>query len=225
MSHLIAPSILASDFGHLDQEIEMLNRSEADWIHCDVMDGRFVPNISFGFPVIAAVKQVAKKPLDVHLMIMDPDPYLPGFRQVGADMLTVHQEACPHLDRTVRLIRDEIGIKVGVAINPATPLSSLEYLLPLLDVVNLMTVNPGFGGQRLIEYSYEKIRRLKTLIQEKGLATLIEIDGGVNLENAPKLLAAGADVLVAGRFVFRAEDPLQTIADLKHLQVSPDPAA
>ena len=200
----------------------MLNRSEADWIHCDVMDGRFVPNISFGFPVIAAVKQVAKKPLDVHLMIMDPDPYLPGFRQVGADILTVHQEACPHLDRTVRLIRDEIGIKVGVAINPATPLSSLEHLLPLLDVVNLMTVNPGFGGQRFIDYSYEKIRSLKTMIQEKGLATLIQVDGGVNLENAPKLLAAGADVLVAGSFVFRAEDPLQTIADLKHLQGTPD---
>jgi ribulose-phosphate 3-epimerase len=184
-----------------------------------------VPNISFGFPVIAAVKQVAQKPLDVHLMIMDPDPYLPGFRQVGADILTVHQEACPHLDRTVRLIRDEIGIKVGVAINPATPLHTLEHLLPLIDVVNLMTVNPGFGGQRLIDYSYEKIRQLKAMIQARELSTLIEIDGGVNLENAPKLLTAGADVLVAGSFVFRAEDPLHTIAELKHLQVSPDPTA
>lgn len=211
---LIAPSILAADFGRLAADIEMLNRSQADWIHCDVMDGVFVPNISFGIPVMEAVKKVATKTLDVHLMIVQPERYIDAFKKAGADIYTVHAEACTHLDRTLHAIR-EAGMKAGVALNPHTPLDVLRYVLPITDVVCLMSVNPGFGGQSFIPYTYDKVRALRAMIDEAGASTLIEIDGGVNAETAPLLVAAGADVLVAGSFVFRAADPEATIAALK----------
>lgn len=213
-THLIAPSILAADFGKLDHEIDMINRSSADWIHCDVMDGKFVPNISFGMPILKAVKRVAKKPMDVHLMIVEPEKYLKDFADVGADILTVHQEACPHLHRTLGAIR-ELGMKSGVAINPSTPVSMLEDVLHLTDVVCVMSVNPGFGGQSFIDRTYRRVRELRNLIDAAGTGTLIEIDGGVNLENAPKLVEAGAHVLVAGSTIFKAENPIQMAADLK----------
>jgi ribulose-phosphate 3-epimerase len=214
MIPLIAPSILAADFANLQREVEMLNASQADYIHVDIMDGVFVPNISFGIPVTEAIHAHAKKPLDVHLMIVNPDLYLESFRKAGAEILTVHHEACTHLHRTVQAIH-KLGAKAGLALNPHTPVELLGEIIEDLDLVCLMSVNPGFGGQQFIENTYSKVARLKDLILQKGSSAKIEIDGGVNLENAPKLMAAGADVLVAGSFVFKAVDPLATISALK----------
>lgn len=216
MSHLIAPSVLACDFANIQQEIEMLNQSEADWVHVDVMDGMFVPNISFGMPVIQAMKKHSTKPLDVHLMIEQPERYVSDFKKVGADVLTVHYEACTHLHRVLQMIKAE-GMLAGVALNPHTPVELLEPVLEDLDLVCLMSVNPGFGGQSFIEKTYDKIIKLRAMITEKGLATKIEIDGGVKQNNAKKLLDAGADVLVAGSFVFSSDNPKQTIQELKSL--------
>ena len=216
MSHLISPSLLASDFANLQSECEMLNKSEADWYHLDVMDGVFVPNISFGMPVIAAINKHTLKPLDVHLMIENPDNYIKDFKAVGANILTVHYEACSHLHRTLQAIRGE-GMKAGVAINPHTPVELLEGIINEIDLVLIMSVNPGFGGQKFIESTYEKVRKMKALITKNGADTKIEIDGGVTSANAKKLIEAGADVLVAGSFVFKSDNPSQTIADLKNL--------
>ncbi|KAA3438108.1 ribulose-phosphate 3-epimerase [Rufibacter hautae] len=216
MPHLIAPSVLAANFGQLDRDVEMLNQSSADWIHVDVMDGRFVPNISFGFPVLQAIQKVAQKPLDVHLMIEHPELYIEQFREGGAEIISVHYEACPHLHRTLQQIK-ACGAKAGVALNPHTPVSLLSEVIQDIDVVILMSVNPGFGGQKFISNTYQKIRELKALINAKGSSCLIEIDGGVNEENAPLLLSAGADVLVAGSFVFNSQNPTQTIQDLKQI--------
>ncbi|SDM30181.1 ribulose-phosphate 3-epimerase [Siphonobacter aquaeclarae] len=215
---IIAPSILASDFANLQKEIEMLNRSEADWIHVDVMDGVFVPNISFGLPVTEAVKRYAEKPLDVHLMIVQPERYLEAFRDAGAATITVHYEACTHLHRTVQHIR-ALGCKAGVALNPHTPVTLLEDILEDLDLVLLMSVNPGFGGQKFIERTYEKINRLADMRYTLNNKLLIEIDGGVNAANAGKLVEHGADALVAGNFVFSAPSPEEVIASLKHLPI------
>ncbi|MBN7812018.1 ribulose-phosphate 3-epimerase [Algoriphagus sp. H41] len=214
MSPLIAPSILAADFANLQTEVEMLNRSAADYIHVDIMDGVFVPNISFGIPVTEAIQRHAKKPLDVHLMIVNPDPYLEAFRRAGAENISVHYEACPHLHRTVQAIHG-LGAKAGVAINPHTSVSLLEEIIAEIDLVCMMSVNPGFGGQKFIENTYSKVSRLKDLILKKGAATKIEIDGGVNEQNAQKLVSEGADILVAGSFVFSSADPVATIARLK----------
>ena len=214
MSRLISPSILSADFNNLGKDILMLNESEADWIHFDVMDGVFVPNISFGLPVIQHVKKIATKPLDVHLMIVNPDPFIKPFRDSGADMLTVHYEVCNHLHRTVGAIHQE-GMKAGVCLNPATPVHLLEDIINELDLVLLMSVNPGFGGQKFIQNTYQKVIRLRRLIEEKQASTLIEIDGGVNLETGKLLFKAGADVLVAGSFVFGAENPMMAIHQLK----------
>ncbi|PMD98789.1 ribulose-phosphate 3-epimerase [Siphonobacter sp. BAB-5405] len=211
---LIAPSILASDFANLQREIEMLNRSEADWIHVDVMDGVFVPNISFGFPVVEAVKRYAQKPLDVHLMITQPERYIETFQKAGADRITVHYEACTHLHRTIQQIKDA-GCQAGVALNPHTPVFLLEDILEELDLVLIMSVNPGFGGQKFIQRTYEKINRLSELRYTLNPQLLIEVDGGVNAGNARKLVEHGANVLVAGNFVFSAESPETVIADLK----------
>jgi ribulose-phosphate 3-epimerase len=216
MAHLIAPSILACDFANLQSECEMVNKSQADWFHLDIMDGVFVPNISFGMPVIKSIKQHAKKTLDVHLMIVDPDRYIKTFREVGADILTVHYEACNHLHRTLQAIKAE-GMKAGVAINPHTPVSLLETSINDIDLVCMMSVNPGFGGQKFIEKTYDKVKELKAIIQRNNANTLIEIDGGVSAANAKKLIDCGADVLVAGNFVFSAENPLQVIEGLKKL--------
>ena len=216
MSRLISPSILSADFNNLGKDILMLNQSEADWIHFDVMDGVFVPNISFGLPVIQHVKKIATKPLDVHLMIINPDPFIKPFRDSGADMLTVHYEVCNHLHRTVRAIRQE-GMKAGVCLNPATPVHVLEDIINEVDLVLLMSVNPGFGGQKFIQNTYEKVVRLRRLIEEKQATALIEIDGGVNLKTGKLLFEAGADVLVAGSFVFSAENPMMTIHQLKNV--------
>ena len=214
MSHLIAPSILAADFANLQRDVEMINNSEADWFHIDVMDGMFVPNISFGIPVIKAIKKHAKKPMDVHLMIVDPDRYIKDFKEAGADILTVHYETCNHVHRTIQAIKAE-GMQAGVVLNPHTPIAVLEDSILDLDLVLLMSVNPGFGGQSFIENTYKKVIQLKDLIEKSGSKALIEIDGGVNDKNAPKLVAAGADVLVAGSFVFKSENPKETIAGLK----------
>lgn len=211
---LIAPSVLAADFANLQRDIEMINNSQADWFHIDIMDGVFVPNISFGMPVLEAISRHAKKTIDVHLMIVDPDRYIRTFADLGANVLTVHYEACTHLHRTLQAIKAE-GMRAGVAINPHTNVDLLEYVINDIDLVCLMSVNPGFGGQSFIEKTYDKIRRLKEIIVRNNASTLIEIDGGVTDKNAVQLVNAGADVLVAGNFVFKAENPTQTIAALK----------
>lgn len=212
--HLIAPSVLAADFTRLANDIDMVNRSEADWFHLDVMDGRFVPNITFGFLVIEAIAKLAQKPLDVHLMIEQPEKYIESFRKAGADVITVHYEACPHLHRILHQIK-ETGAKAGIALNPHTPVSVLEDVLEITDLVCIMSVNPGFGGQKFIYQSLLKTRKLREMIDSINAPTLIEIDGGVGLQNAESLLQAGADVLVAGSSVFGATDPVATIAALK----------
>ena len=214
MPALIAPSILSADFGNLERDFAMINQSQADWFHVDIMDGVFVPNISFGFPVVKALQKVAKKHMDVHLMIVDPDRYIADFAKAGAQTLTVHYEACTHLHRSLQAIKAQ-GMKAGIALNPHTPVSVLEDIIADADLVCLMSVNPGFGGQAFIERTYEKVRALKLLIVESGSSALIEIDGGVTLDNAALLYEAGADVLVAGNTVFGSSDPIQTIAELK----------
>ena len=213
----IAPSILAADFANLQRDIEMVNVSEADWFHIDVMDGHFVPNISYGMPVITAIKKYAEKPLDVHLMIDKPERYIEEFAEIGADIITVHYESTIHLHRTLTQIEDT-GCKAGVVLNITTPISVLEDILPKCYMVLLMSINPGFGGQKLEDIVYNKIIKLREMIDQKGLNTLIEIDGGVNGENAQKLIKCGANVLVAGSFIFKSSDPSSTIKNLKTLR-------
>lgn len=213
---IIAPSVLAADFANLQRDIEMINNSQADWFHIDIMDGVFVPNISFGMPVLEAIAKHAKKTIDVHLMIVDPDRYIKTFAGLGANILTVHYEACTHLHRTLQAIKAE-GMKAGVALNPHTNVDLLEDIINDIDMVCIMSVNPGFGGQSFIENTYDKVEKLKALINRKGASTLIEIDGGVTSKNAVQLVNAGSDVLVAGSFVFKAENPTETVADLKKL--------
>ncbi len=216
MAHLIAPSVLSCDFANIQRDVEMINNSEADWFHVDVMDGVFVPNISFGFPVIKAIKQHATKPLDVHLMIVEPDKYIEEFAKAGADVLTVHYEACPHLHRTIQAIK-AAGMKAGVALNPHTPVSLLEDVIEELDLVLIMSVNPGFGGQSFIQNACKKVAQTKLLIEKSGSPAKIEVDGGVNLETGKRLIEAGANVLVAGSFVFNSENPTATVAALKSM--------
>jgi ribulose-phosphate 3-epimerase len=213
---IVSPSLLSCDFANIQRDVEMLNNSHADWLHIDVMDGVFVPNISFGLPVVEAIKRHAKKPLDVHLMIVNPDQYISDFKKVGADYLTVHYEACTHLHRTIQLIHQH-DMKAGVALNPHTPIEVLSEIIFDLDLVLLMSVNPGFGGQKFIPQAVEKVKKLKNLIQQSGSKALIEIDGGVNLETGKLLADAGADALVAGSFVFGSESPQETILSLKNL--------
>ena len=213
---LVSPSLLAADFAHLDKEIDMINTSQADWLHLDVMDGVFVPNISFGFPVLKAVSKICTKPLDVHLMIVQPEKFINEVKALGAHVMNVHQEACPHLHRVLQQIR-QAGMFSGVTLNPATPLSTIEDVLEEADLVMLMSVNPGFGGQQFIDRTIDKTRRLREMIDRRNLPTLIEIDGGVNRHNADVLFQAGADILVAGSYVFGAEDPIKTIDGLKNL--------
>lgn len=213
---LVAPSILAADFNKLGADIEMINQSEADYIHCDIMDGVFVPNISFGIPIVQSVSQISRKPLDVHLMIVNPEKYISDFYKAGASIITVHFEACPHLHRTIQQIKD-LGIRASVCLNPHTPANMLQDVIAELDMVLLMSVNPGFGGQKFIENTYRKISSLKELILQRGSQALIEVDGGVNLEVGKNLYASGADILVAGSFIFGSENPTETIAKLKGL--------
>lgn len=217
MALLISPSVLSCDFANIQRDVEMINRSEADWFHVDVMDGVFVPNISFGFPVISAIKKHATKPLDVHLMIANPDQYIEDFKKAGADVLTVHYEACTHLHRTIQAIK-AAGMKAGVALNPHTPVDILQDIIADLDLVLIMSVNPGFGGQKFIENAILKVEQTKNLIHRRGSHAIVEVDGGVNLETGRELVSAGADVLVAGSFVFNSADPIQTIKDLKGLK-------
>jgi ribulose-phosphate 3-epimerase len=214
MSKMIAPSMLAANFSNLAKDIDMVNRSNADWFHLDIMDGVFVPNISFGLPVVEAIKTMAKKPLDVHLMIVQPEKYIDAFQKSGAHLLNVHYEACTHLHRTIEEIHQS-GMKAGVTLNPHTPVELLEDIVDTLDLVLIMSVNPGFGGQTFIENTFSKIDRLKNLIERKNSKALIEVDGGVTTENAEKLFKTGADVLVSGSFIFKSDDPVQTIAQLK----------
>lgn len=216
MDHLVSPSLLAADFLNLERDISMVNKSLADWIHCDIMDGVFVPNISFGLPVVEHIKKIAEKPLDVHLMIIDPDRYLSRFHDAGANILTVQYEACTHLQRTVTEIR-RLGMKAGVAINPHTPVSLLVNTLPFVDMVLIMTVNPGFGGQSFIDESYNKINGLRRMIDEGGYNVLIEVDGGIDTRNASSLIESGVNVLVAGNAIFGSPDPVETIRKLKKL--------
>ena len=216
MAHLVAPSILAADFLHLGDAIKMLNNSAADYIHVDVMDGHFVPNLSFGLPIIQQVNQIATKPLDVHLMIRNPQQYIQEYKQAGADIFTVHAEVCPHLHRVLQAVH-AAGMQTGVALNPHTPIHVLEHVIKQVDLVCIMSVNPGFGGQQFIEHTFAKVKALKQLIQENEAPTKIEIDGGVSMHNAKQLVAAGADVLVAGSAVFKAEQPEEMIQQLKDL--------
>lgn len=213
---LISPSMLAADFGNLQKDTQMINQSQADWFHIDIMDGVFVPNISYGMPVLEAIARYAEKPLDIHLMIVEPDRYIKTFKDLNAHILSVHYEACNHLHRSIQSIKN-LGMKAGVALNPHTPCWVLEDILQDLDLVLLMSVNPGFGGQSFIENTYKKVAQTKELILKTNSQALIEIDGGVNIHNAPKLIQAGADVLVAGSFVFNSENPLQTISELKKI--------
>mgnify|MGYP003121769881 FL=1 len=213
---LIAPSVLAADFGNLQRDIEMINKSEADWFHIDIMDGVFVPNISYGMPVLKAITKHAKKTIDVHLMIVDPDRYIKEFAELGSDILTVHYEACTHLHRTIQAIKAE-GMKAGVALNPHSNVDLLKDIIKDIDLVLVMSVNPGFGGQSFIENTYNKVKQLKTIIENAGAQTLIEVDGGVTDKNAAQLTKAGADVLVAGSYVFKAQDQLETIKGLKKI--------
>ena len=216
MSVIIAPSILSCDFGNLERDFQLINRSQADWFHVDVMDGVFVPNISFGLPIIEALKKVAEKPKDVHIMITNPDRYIEQFAKSGADILTVHYEACTHLHRTIAAIK-EAGMKAGVALNPHTPVNVLENVIADLDLVLIMSVNPGFGGQKFIPQAIEKVRQTKAMIKSSGSSALVEVDGGVNTATGAELVAAGADALVAGSFVFNNPDPTAVIASLKAL--------
>ena len=217
MAHLIAPSVLAADFANIQRDVEMINESEADWFHIDIMDGVFVPNISFGFPVMEAIKKHARKPLDVHLMIVNPDQYIETFKEAGADILTVHLEACSHLHRTIQAIKDA-GMKAGVALNPHTPVNLLKDIIADLDLVCIMSVNPGFGGQKFIRNTFTKVQELKQMISEADSSTLIEIDGGVGSDNAKLLVDCGADVLVAGSSVFSSENPVEAVSLLKSLE-------
>ncbi|MDA3779716.1 MAG: ribulose-phosphate 3-epimerase [Bacteroidales bacterium] len=214
MTHLISPSLLSADFTNLGKDIEMINLSKADWFHLDIMDGLFVPNISFGFPIIQQVKKYAKKPLDVHLMITNPDRYVKDFYEFGADILTVHYEACKHLHRSIQNIKS-YGMKAGVALNPHSPVSLLEDIIKDVDMVLIMSVNPGFGGQKFIENSISKIQRLKNLIIQKNSNAIIQVDGGVNAANVKDLISAGTDVLVAGSYIFKSNDPSKVISDMK----------
>ncbi len=216
MKHLVAPSILSADFSNLSKDIQMVNSSEADWLHLDIMDGVFVPNLSFGLPVVKAIKKIAEKPLDVHLMIVDPDRYIEDFKNAGADILTVHYEACTHLHRTLQKIRS-LNMKAGVSLNPHTPANVLEEIISYTDLVLVMSVNPGFGGQKFIESSYDKIRKISKLISSTGSAAMIEVDGGVGTGNASALVEAGVDILVTGNAVFSSPDPTETIKQLKHI--------